>query len=283
MIDIVTVVFREELPILRLQAESIELYCQNMMLGNIIVVVNDDSMSTKDVDSAWYGNMADRVKIVHRQELNNFWVTDGWLTQQLCKLLASANIAFSKWSMVLDAKTILIQPVDRRRLFDKQGRLTWGYFPIVPVFETARRMVSDLFGIDQTNIAGPSGVPFFFNNAIVRSVIKEVELRTGKIFAEWFQEIGMITEFILYSGYIQYRDGSLDQTYSRTAVNRYHTCNVCHSDVELFDQKYQQMKNPDTLTVSIHRNAWTKLTGLQKQAYRNLLLISGITRAKDLT
>ena len=58
MIDIVTVVFQEELPILRLQAESIELYCQNMMLGNIVVVINDESMSTADIDPAWYGNMA---------------------------------------------------------------------------------------------------------------------------------------------------------------------------------------------------------------------------------
>jgi hypothetical protein len=282
MIDIVTVVFREELPILRLQAESIELYCQNMMLGNIIIIVNDDSMSEDDIDPAWYGSMAGQVKIVHRCKLSDSWVNDGWLTQQLCKLLASADVKSSTWTMVLDAKTILIQPVDLNRLFDEQGRLTWGYSQIITVFEPAKKIVSKLFNIDLQHAAGPAGVPFFFNNDIVRSMITRVETQTNKLFANWFQETGMVTEFILYTGYVQYQDGSLDKAYSKIFRNQYHICNVCHSEVGIFDSKFLQMQHPDTLTVSVHRNAWTKLTDLQKQAYCNLLLISGITCAKDL-
>ena len=282
MIDIVTVVFREELPILQLQAESIELYCQNMMLGNIVVVINDESMSKDDIDPAWYGNMAERVQIVHRQELADQWANDGWLTQQLCKLLASASIKLSTWTMVLDAKTILIEPVNHNRLFDHLGRLTWGYSSIAPVFEPSRKIVGELFEINLQHIAGPSGVPFFFNNSIVRSMIKEVETRTHTPFAKWFQEVGMVTEFILYSGYLQYVDGSLDKQYSKPTSTSYSVCNICHSEVQSFDRKFLEMLMPDTLTVGIHRNAWSQLNPEQKKKYQDLLISKEITRAKEL-
>lgn len=282
MIDIVTVVFREELPVLKLQAESIEKYCRDMTLGNIVVVINDDSMSKDDIDLSWYGSVAGLVKVIHRNEFGVEFANDGWLTQQLCKLLASANVIFSKWSMILDAKTIFVQPVARDRIFDPARKLTWGYFPIFPVFDRAKEIVSKLFDIDQKNVAGPAGIPFFFENDTVRSMIKEVEARTKQPFAKWFQETGMVTEFILYSGYVEYRDGSLDNMYVNGSTNSYRPCNICHSEVDIFDRKYQEMQQPNTLTVSIHRNAWKKLTDSQKQAYQDLLLRAGITSAREL-
>jgi hypothetical protein len=64
--------------------------------------------------------------------------------------------------------------------------------------------------------------------------------------------------------------------------NSYCPCNVCHTEIEIFDQKYLQMQYPDILTVSIHRNAWTKLSYTQKQKYQDLLLSKKITQAKYL-
>jgi hypothetical protein len=280
MIDIITVVFREELPILKLQAESISLYCNRMCLHTIYVVINDDGMTENDIDVLWWGRFANRVKIIHRKHWDITLEGNGWLTQQLLKLLA-AKQSNSEWSMVLDAKTIIIQPVELDKIFDDTGKLTWGSIPIFPVFDTAKHRVSQLFNINQTHIAGPAGIPFFFHNQTVNNMIEDIQQRTNQSFSKWFLDQGMITEFILYSGYIQYRDGSLDKMYVNSN-NSYYPCNVCHSEVESFDRKYQQMQHPNTLTVSVHRNAWTKLTDLQKQAYRNLLLISGITCAKDL-
>ena len=68
----------------------------------------------------------------------------------------------------------------------KNNKLTWGYFPIFPVFEPARLIVSKLFGIEQHDVAGPAGIPFFFENSTVRDMIKEVESRTQQKFAEIF-------------------------------------------------------------------------------------------------
>lgn len=281
MIDIVTVVFREELEVLKLQAQSIDLYCNNMCLHTIQVVINDDTLSKSDIDPAWWGKYSSRVQIKHRQEWNINYFDNGWLTQQLLKLLASAQ-SNSRWSMVLDAKTIFVQSAELDRLFDDDGKITWGYCPIFPVFEPAKRIVSDLFKLDHCEVAGPAGVPFLFHKSTVAKMIQTIEDQTKQDFASWFQEQGMVTEFILYSGYIQFRDGSLDEMYTKTFAQPYMCCNVSHNETGMFDIKFSEMAEKNNLTVSIHRGAWAKLTDKQKQDYCNLLIERGITSAKDL-
>jgi hypothetical protein len=278
MIDIVTVVFKDELPVLKVQAQSIDLFCREMDLGQIYVIVNDTELL--EIDISWWGQFSDRVIIINRSLWNISYADNGWLTQQLLKMLGSTN-SNNEWTMILDAKTILVQSVDLKRIFNS-NQLTWGYFPIAPVFERAKKIVSDLFKIDQINVAGPSGVPFFFHNTTVREMIKEVEKITGRSFVKWFQEQGMVTEFILYSGYIQYRDGTLDKMYIKNSTLRYSCCNIAHYEVDEFDEKYLTMLNDQNLTVSIHRSAWNQLGDIQKATYRNLLNLKGITRSKDL-
>lgn len=278
MIDIVTVVFRDELPVLKLQAESVDLYCQDMNLGLIYVIVNDNNI---EIDPQWWGSFADRVRVIPRTVWPIQYVENGWLTQQLLKLLGAAN-STNTWTMVLDAKTILVQPVDLTRIFDQSDRLIWGYAEISPVFDPARVIVSKLFDINLTSIAGPAGVPFFFHNATVRSMIKDVELRTNQVFTDWFQQQGMVTEFILYSGYLQYRDTSLDVMYNCND-QPYKICNVCHNETEIFNLKFIEMMHPDTLTVSVHRKAWTALTDIQRKAYKDYLILHGIRQARELT
>jgi hypothetical protein len=281
MIDIVTVVFQDELDVLKLQAQSIDLYCQDINLGKIIVVVNDDNLDVSEIDSTWWGKFSSHVVVVHRRVWNIEYDNNGWLTQQLCKILASAWVALSKWSMVLDAKTILVQPVIEEKIFDKDSRIMFGYYPMFPVFEAAGKIVSDLFQIDLQNIAGPAGIPFFFENAVVADMIKEVEHCSQQPFAYWFQQTGRVTEFILYSGYVQYIDGSLDKRF--TGGLTYIPCNICHSESAIFETKFNLMcTDTNVVCVSIHRNAWTQLSLQQQQAYKNFLVSRGITHAKDL-
>jgi hypothetical protein len=101
-------------------------------------------------------------------------------------------------------------------------------------------------------------------------MIQEVERRTGTDFVRWFQETGMVTEFILYSGYVQYCDGTLDQQYTNTFSNRYFVCNICHSEVDSFERKFAEMLG-NVYTVSIHRKAWMQITEEQRKRYRMLL------------
>jgi hypothetical protein len=279
MIDIVTVVFRDELPILKLQAQSIDLYCQAIGLKSIYVVVNDDDSVAKEIDTAWWGTLSNRVRIINRSIFSTEFVNNGWVSQQVLKLLTSA-ISFNNWSMVLDAKTIFVKPIELNHVLNAQGQLNLSYYPIQLVFEPSKKIVSELFDIDLLHVAEPLGVPFFFHNCTVRSMIACINNLTGKEFPIWFQEQGMVTEFILYSGYIVYRDHTMDLMYAGNQNSIALCSNVCHSEILQFDNKFQNML--DSITVSVHRNAWKGLTDQQKTIYCDFLYSRGITLSRSL-
>ena len=279
MIDIVTVVFRDELDVLKLQAQSIDLYCQRIGVKSIYVVVNDDDSVAQAINPAWWGTLSNRVRIINRSIFSTEFVNNGWVSQQVLKLLASAT-GFNTWSMVLDAKTIFVKPIELNQIINAQGQLNLSYYPIQSVFEPSKKIVSELFDIDLKHVAEPLGVPFFFHNSTVRSMINCINDLTGKEFPIWFQEQGMVTEFILYSGYVVYRDRTLDLMYAGNQNSIAMCCNVCHSEISQFDNKFQNMLN--SLTVSVHRNAWKELTQQQQETYCNFLYDRGITLARSL-
>jgi len=176
--------------------------------------------------------------------------------------------------MVLDAKTFFINHMSAIG-----DRPAVGQLDIYPVFEPSRQIVNRLFGIELTKQLGPGGVPFIINTQEVCSMIDWIEHHTQQDFAAWFQTQGMLTEFILYSGWISYNHGSLDHVYdvSRTQIK---PCNLCHSEIHMFDQKFAKMRLADT--VSIHRNAWTQLTQAQQAQYTHLLRDRGIQSLKAM-
>lgn len=276
MIDLITVVFESELPILKLQAKSVDLYFESSQLGQVYVVVNDADHVIKQIDPAWWGQFADQVVIISRRTFSCAFSQNGWHSQQLLKLLA-ASVSYNEWSMVLDAKTLFVNPVVGTNLFDLKGRPRVGSLSIYPVFEPSRRIVEALFDhMNLDNQLGPGGVPFMLNNRMVRNMIVEIEKRTQTAFANWFSEQGMLTEFLLYSGYIIHKQGSYEILYDSLNCNIY-PCNLCHSEVASFERKFQNMTEPNILTVSIHRNAWTQLSPDQQDQYRNFLESRGIT------
>lgn len=266
MLDTVTVVFREELPVLRRQARSIELNCQHIGIKNIYVIVNDDDSVAQSIDTAWWGNLSATVKVVPRSTFGNSWVENGWVSQQALKLLAS-QLCQNAWYTVLDAKTIFVRPLLLSELF-ANNKLQVGQLPIYSVFEASRQITNQLFDIDLSAQAGPGGVPFFFNTNDAKAMIAYIEQKVKTNFAEWFQAQGMLTEFILYSGWIEYRHG-LNNYLSQKPF--FSVCNICHSELGIVDQKLSALDRPTNLTVSIHRNAWTQMSPQQQQQYLDFL------------
>lgn len=271
-IDLVTVVFEPELPVLRAQAQSINLYCQDIGINTIYVIVNDHESVAKQIDPAWWGDLQHRVTIIPRRVFSTDFVEDGWISQQVLKTLGAA-ISFNTWSMTLDAKTLFVRPLRLSDLMDSQGRPQTGQLGIQPVFESSARIVGELFNVDVRRQLGPGGVPFLFNTRCVRAMIADIERRTGQSFPAWFQAQGEVTEFILYSGYLESTQ-AMDLLYN-TQRSRLVVCNICHSEVESFDRKFKEMRT--SLATSIHRNAWSRLSPEQQQQYHALLGQRGIT------
>lgn len=269
MIDIITIVFQDELETLKTQARSLDLYGKD--LGTIFVVVNEDTAMESSIDCAWWGRFQDRVQVIPREEFGSIWVDNGWVSQQALKLLTS-TVSSNDWSIILDAKTFFVKPMSVL-----QDRPAVGKLNIYSVFEPSQQIVNKLFGINLIEQLGPGGVPFIINNAQSREMIKWIEAQIQQPFVEWFQNQGMLTEFILYSGWIQYKFGNFDNIYNTTSLainSNVITCNICHSEVASFDRKITAMA--DATTVSVHRRAWPQLTPAQQTQYTNFLASRGI-------
>jgi hypothetical protein len=220
------------------------------------------------VDTAWWGKFSGQVEVIHRNRFGNVWCDNGWVSQQALKILGSAQ-SFNPWTIVLDAKTILVKPID---VFDSQNRPRVGLLDIYPVFASSQAIINQLFDIDLQQQLGPGGVPFFINNEQARHMISDLESATHIDFAEWFQSQGRLTEFMLYSGYLQFKN-QIDKLYD-TKKCTIDICNVCHSEVASWDRKFNNMKH--ATTVSIHRNAWSQLSLQQQGQYTDFLRSKGI-------
>jgi hypothetical protein len=217
------------------QAQSIDLFCEDLGIKNIYVIVNDQDSLVQQIDTAWWGQFQDRVRILPRSMFSTDYVANGWVSQQVLKLLGAA-LSHNHWSMILDAKTLITDRMSAEMFVITDCRSTLGRFPIQPVFEPAAKIAGDLFDIKLDHVIAPAGVPFFFHNLTVRQMIAEIENRTGQHFPEWFQQQGMLTEFVLYSGFVQYKYQTLNSMYLGTNTQR--LCNnVCHSEVDLVDTK----------------------------------------------
>jgi hypothetical protein len=256
------------------------LNCQRIGIRNIYVVLNDTETIASQIDPAWWGPLASNVLIIPRTAFSTPFVADGWLSQQVLKLL-TASMSYNTYSMILDAKTLFVRELDPATVVDETGRILTGRCPIYPVFEPSKKIVEQLFEIELTEQLGPGGVPFIVHNDTVRMMIAEITLRTRSPFPTWFQQQGMVTEFILYSGFVKFLCGNLEVMYDRQ--NKLGSIvNVSHDETVHWLTKINQMNNRNTLTVSVHRGAWPRLTAQQRQEYRDLLLHRGIEAARDL-
>ena len=267
MLDFITVVFQDELPLLEIQARSFDEYLNPQDVNQIIVVVNDNDTVADSINCQWWGKYANRVLIKPRSEYNFTPSNNGWDDQQLLKLLSAAQ-SQTKWSLVFDAKTWLIKTLDTQEsaLFDTQGRPNVGRMHLSPHFESARVFVENYYGISIEMVLGPSGVPYVFHSTDVREMIAGIP-----DFANFFQRAQtnptLLTEFVLYAGFIIKKYGSVEVIYNpnklkidptqKTYIN---VANLADWETDQFETFITTINDPKTLTASIHRRAYQHLT-----------------------
>ena len=243
-------------------------------------MVNDHDSLADKIDRTWWGRFQNQVQILPRSMFSTSYVENGWVSQQVLKLLG-CSLSHNHWSMALDAKTLITDHVSAEMFVISDCQSTLGWSTVQPVFQPAAKIAGDLFDIKVDHVIAPAGVPFLFHNLTVRQMTADIENRTGQHFPVWFQQQGMLTEFILYSGYVQHKHQSIDKMYLN--INKHKICNnTCHSEVELFDQNLQKAKDLSSLTMGVHRNAWTQLTPAQQQAYVTYLESLGLDQASIL-
>lgn len=248
--DLATVVYGPELGLLKVQAQSIDLYASE--IENIHVVINDDTAI--EIDKSWWGRYRDRVEISHYTDYRIPLMNCGWDQQQICKLMAAKNAA--KWSLILDAKTWFVREFSPGDFFH-QGKPALKTVDIQPVFEPGWRFLLGMWNINYTDqIIGPGGVPYLMDSDLVKEIEKELQELGWKNLVEFFCQHVMhpyfITEFNLYSSYALKKY----QCYSNMLAGeqKFKTINIAVGQEPEFENLFRDMQEDGTLTVSMHRN-----------------------------
>lgn len=263
-------VYQKEIPYLEIQARSIAQYFHPFTISTITVVINDSKDVHGLIDPTWYGNLQNKLKVLHISELTDLPLAHNWDSQQLCKLLA-AKQTNTKWSMILDAKTWFIRTVNPADFMsaDRQKVYT-NTIPFSSYFLTEKEFVQDWFKINfDDQMVGPGGVPFFVHTKTLQNMIEYLETYTGSRFDQFFNvhvaNPPRITEFILYAGYVLYEHKSYDAIYNIQNKLQYQIYNIADWQLEHFDEILAQCQaDPTALTFSIHRKTYPLLTEEQQ-------------------
>lgn len=286
MIDLITVVYGQELPLLELQASSLDLYVRPQDINSITVVIND-SIDIK-VNPAWYKQHRDKLNVIHYSSLTSDLITvSGWDSQQLFKLLAASN-ASTDWSMVLDAKTLFAQPLDLDK-FISGDKSFHTVMPVPDCFSNELSFVEDYYNVKLDNMfIGPAGVPFMLHTATVKELIVDIEQRSNTTFSQFFQlhvaNPPRVTEFILYSGFVLYKYGSFDRLYINTKPN-YIFYNISDWETAYFDDLVDAIHSnlARVLTISVHSRTWASITDQQRLRWLQLLANLKIINNVEIT
>jgi len=284
VIDVLTVVFQQELYYLEIQARSIEQYINYDKIGKIFVIVNDEDSVCSSVDVNWWGQNSNKVEIVPRSRFGVAASIDGWSSQQLYKLFG-ASIAVNEWSMCLDAKTWFVKSLDFKKMFDESGRVNVHSFPTIPVFKSAEEFVEQFYNIESKQVIGPGGVPFFFHTETITDLIADLEQNHNTNLLDFFTKHVMhpimLTEFMLYSGFVKYKYGTHDTLYSQ--YQYYAINNVADFQVSEFDTIFGYMQQDHNLTASIHRRVYPLLTDQQLACWVDFLYNKQLINDKEAT
>jgi hypothetical protein len=274
MVDIITVIYRPEIYYLEIQARSIEEYLDSDFINNIIIVVNDSDDVANLIDTNWYGKNQPKVKIIPYSSYGYDFTkrVSGWDNQQLCKILAS-HYSSQEWSIVLDAKTYFVRPCNKETFFDSSNKALTGLQKPMGSFESAERFVENFFNISLSRIVGPGGVPFIFHNPTVKDMIEDCEKISGLSFIDFFLDNVLfpnhITEFVLYSGYIQYKYNNFNHLYSERRM--WECVNVADWEIDRYEELLVSMHIYKTITVSVQGKAWKLLSPSQQLSYLDFL------------
>ena len=252
--DVVTVVFRKELPLLVLQARSMARFFDPDAINRILVVVNDfhEDATAAAVEAIrpHYGRLADRLEVVRpdalqsdlrlgplrraerwyvahgrgplmrplprRDRLASGWRGNpGWSMQQAQKLL-SVNVVTAPYLLILDAKNFFVAPVGLDTFVAADGRARSRR---VQIGELQRKWVQASFRKLGMSAAGivetpPTVTPTVLDTGLAREGVAELERRLGPLESFFSLRKGRATEFMLLFAVI---DRGLGQWWTRLA------------------------------------------------------------------
>jgi hypothetical protein len=253
VLDVATVVYSHELPLLRLQACSMARYLDARGIGRIVVLVNDideaGCAARVEAVRADWGPLAPRVEVVGAEALFalrpaangprgprqrfRLWFSRnrrrypfgvkrgwrgnrGWAVQQALKL-AVARYGDSPFVLLLDAKNHFVRPVSVASFVGADGRAL--SFTGVAGDKRGLWIAGSfkLLGLPPPapDVPSPPTVtPVVVPRAVLRGCLEAVERRVGPVEAFFSRAKGDLSEFMLIYAYVTGHCGGWDAVFA---------------------------------------------------------------------
>ena len=263
----VTVVFEAEVPLLELQARSIERHVKDGLFEEYVVIDNTrDGLSPRARERirAELGGHGDILTFTSGDVLGAGadLASSGWRSQQILKLMVARLLATDRY-VVLDAKNHFIESTTRADFFDwATGRPHGGIHsfeqhPLRPQLEhvAVALGLEPALAVQRFTATAP---PVVLDCRVVNAIVADIGAGDPRRFALEFERSGY-TEFFLYSAWQVARGATLDDLVSgRSLVSP--TVWAGGSGPADVRAVLDQADASDTTTLAIHRRALAKLS-----------------------
>jgi hypothetical protein len=288
--DCVTIIYKADLPILRLQAKSLSVYASSWGISQIHFVINDEDEESVSHDVSEYVIPLIEEVVEANVVLGSRIVRDpgpaawrrgryGWYRQQLLKLRICELIS-SPIYLVLDAKNIIIRSspssIDvlqgnkpRLWLSSRGGGLARFQRNSFAVFGDIS--VHDAIGVSGWSL--PSVTPYVFYTELVRAMLTFLDDRFSSDFDGYFLSKGVdISEFDLYFAYLiasSVNIGdfySIGKNFSSTLFRNFDKS----AEAEL--RRIESFKNPGVSVIGIQKERYPLQTELATRQFFDLLV-----------
>ena len=259
-LDFVTVAFRADLPLLRLQARSMARHLDPALPGQVIVIGNAPGDAALAGDFAReilpeYGALAPRVRWVPGEALADFRGAprrdSGWRRQQALKLEAHRLVTAPAY-VTLDCKNHFIRPAGHDAFLAPDGRLRMAPRDTLPDQMSA----FDLFGVPpgrRPAVMFHIVTPFALRTAEVAAMDAALRARTGGGATDaLLTDTGPnVFEYRLYCAFLVAERGGWEEHHVLSPLPA--ATFLARTDrIELF---LRHVDHPATVMMAIHRRA----------------------------
>lgn len=213
----VTVVFGLDVELMSLQAKSMDKYCPEWLVHEIIVIDNFTGAKPK----GWYerlksdyGKLWGKVRIIEASNITSTKGSYGWWTQQALKLAVGKHVKSDRY-VLLDAKNHLICPLTRNFLETPEGKTKINGYPYINhPLQKHLAACCKYVGIDlskaEKNFVRTT-TPFTIVTSEVKSLVSGLEAKEKTSLLTVLTKHNL-TEFFIYAAMLQ-KAGKFDTYY----------------------------------------------------------------------
>jgi hypothetical protein len=218
--DLFIVTYEDDYPLVKILAKSIDKYCTNLSINNIVIFENSNipTHKIKDIIPS-FGNFSENVKIFNWNDYYYGHVTeDGYSRQQILKLMAH-SFCDSENIIILDSKNFFITNVTDYDFIDGEKLVSFYNLDNHPDHTKLQKEYAfNLFNIDIENKNLPILTPFIVAQKTLEKLenklLEDFNLRLDSFFENF--QTSKSTEFYLMQAYIISEYGSLENYYCFT-------------------------------------------------------------------